>query len=586
MARLGNRLAPFVVRLRKEARRFPAVPLVLIGAGCGLVAVLFHHALQLGRALLIDAALASPRPLVRAALVLLLPTAMAGLLALAVRRLSPGAGGGLALVRRAYAQRPEILNGRTFVGAFLANPLSLGAGTPLGPEGPTVVLTSTFSSGMARLVGLPSRAVRGMIPIGTAAGISAIFNTPITGVVFGLEEVVGSASRGVLGGSLVAAVAAAVVQRQVLGGERLLPASAATWKDPRELVGFALVGLVAGGVAGFVPRLVPWLRSVLETSLARLGRSAVVVRGCVAGLGVGLLGLVSPETLGTGYRPISAWLTGGGTAGLAVVAFLAKSAGLVVALAGPLVGGVFAPSLFIGASLGAATGHAAHQLFPGAPIDPAAYALVGMGAFFAGFLRTPLAAVLIVFELTGDYALVLPLMLAVAISSVVARRISRRTLVEQQLEDEGVHAAPAGGDPLSSVLVSEVMSRAPVTVRRDQTLLEAARSVAGTNHPVYPVVDDGGWCLGLLEGRDLDAAAREGRLESLVVGDVMRGVPVFATPEEPVDRISLRLGTHHVTRCPVVASHEEPRLVGFLGPSDLLQARVKGTSEIGDSTLS
>lgn len=311
-----------------------------------------------------------------------------------------------------------------------------------------------------------------------------------------------------------------------------------------------------------------------------------MARGCLAGLGVGLLGLASPETLGTGYRPISTWLTGGGTAEQALLAFLAKSAGLVVALAGPLVGGVFAPSLFIGASLGAATGQAAHHLFPGAPIDPAAYALVGMGAFFAGFLRTPLASVLIVFELTGDYALVLPLMLAVAISSVVARRISRRTLVEQQLEEEGVHEASSGGDPLASVLVGEVMSRNPVTLRSQQTLLEAARSVAGTNHPVYPVVDEMGWCLGVVEGRDIDAAGREGRLEAIRVSELTRVSPVFATPEEPVDRISLRLGANHVTRCPVVASFEEPRLVGFLGPSDLLRARMKGTAEMGDAGLS
>ncbi|MBL8113287.1 MAG: chloride channel protein [Acidobacteria bacterium] len=444
--RIGTSLAAVLARARREARRFPAVPLVLVGAGCGLVAVLFHHALTLGRFLLVETALSVASPWLSAALVLLLPASVGGLLAFAMRRFSPHAGGGLALVRRAYAQGHGILDRKTFFGAFVANPLSLGAGTPLGPEGPTVVLTSTFSVGLARFLGLPSRVVRGMIPIGTAAGIAAIFNTPITGVVFALEEVVGSASRGVLGGSLVAAVAAAVVHRQVLGGERLLPASAAAWHDPRELLGFALVGLVAGGVAGFVPRLVPLLRQRLETLTTGVGRLGYVARGCLAGLAVGALGLISPETLGTGYRPIGVWLTGGGTAEQSLLAFFAKSAGLVVALSGSLVGGVFAPSLFIGAALGAATGHATHLLFPSAPIDPAAYALVGMGAFFAGFLRTPLAAVLIVFELTGDYGLVLPLMLAVAISLVVARRVSRKTLVEQQLDEEGVRETASASD--------------------------------------------------------------------------------------------------------------------------------------------
>ena len=143
--RIGTSLAAVLARARREARRFPAVPLVLVGAGCGLVAVLFHHALTLGRFLLVETALSVASPWFSAALVLLLPASVGGLLAFAMRRFSPHAGGGLALVRRAYAQGHGILDRKTFFGAFVANPLSLGAGTPLGPEGPTVVLTSSVT---------------------------------------------------------------------------------------------------------------------------------------------------------------------------------------------------------------------------------------------------------------------------------------------------------------------------------------------------------------------------------------------------------------------------------------------------------
>lgn len=422
--------------LRQQAQRSLLLVLVLTGLACGGIAVLFHSVLratELGLRAPLDGI---PQPWLRGALLALLPGVISALLGSALARWAGGGSAGLALVRQAYAQAPHRLGLRSFVSTFVATPLSLGAGVPLGPEGPTVVLTSAAATGFARLLRLPSRVVRGMIPVGTAAGIAAIFNTPITGVVFALEEVIGTASRGVLGGAIVAAVAAAVVQKQLQGGSHLLPASPGAWSSAWELPGFVVLGVLAGVASGLLLRSADALRLRFEgVPPAR--------RGFVAGLAIGLLGFISPDILGVGYEVVSSWLHGSGDGPTALLAFVCKFAGVAIALGAGLWGGVFAPSLFLGAALGSAAGHALGSLFPAAGIDPAAWALVGMGAVFAGFQRTPLASVLIVFELTGDYGLVVPLMMAVALSSLVSRRLAPHTLVEAQLGRAGVAAGEA-----------------------------------------------------------------------------------------------------------------------------------------------
>jgi CIC family chloride channel protein len=448
--------------------------------------------------------------------------------------------------------------------------------------GPTVVLTSGAVTGFARALGLPQRVVRGMIPVGTAAGIAAIFNTPITGVVFALEEVIGTASRGVLGGAIVAAVAAAVVQKQAMGGEHLLPAAPAAWSSAIELVGFAWLGITAGAAAGYMPRFVERARERLRRVAAERGASALTLRGAGAGMVVGLLGLMAPESLGVGYDSISGWLAGGGDAGTAALAFIAKFIGMGVALGAGLVGGVFAPSLFLGASLGAAFGHSVGPLWPALGIDPGAYALVGMGAFFAGFLRTPIASVLIVFELTGDYNLVAPLMLAVALATLIAPRLSPATLVESALEERGVLSTEAG-DPFALVRAREVMSREVVALPAHATLAEALQEARRVGHAAFPVIDGDGLCIGMLDNDELERAVAEGHGGETVLAR-RRPVRVLATAAEPLDKLALRLGAAGETRCPVVASLSEPRLVGFLTPMDFLRARmIAARDDKGDS---
>jgi chloride channel protein, CIC family len=412
-----------------------------------------------------------------------------------------------------------------------------------------------------------------MIPVGTAAGIAAIFNTPITGVVFAMEEVMGSASKGVLGGTIVAAVAAAVVERMILGGTPILRAPSGTWSDPMELVGFLLVGVVAGAVSGLAMRALVKVRGS-----ARKHFTSPVLRAAVGGAAVGIIGLYIPSILGVGYDTTSLFLRGGGSFAEAGLAFGGKVAAFVIALSAGLVGGVFAPSLFLGAALGAAVGHGTLMVFPDAHIYPGAYALVGMGAFFAGLLRVPIASVLIVFEVTGDYGLILPLMLAVAVSISISRAISPHTLTERQMLEEGWRE-PAAADPMARMSVADAMSRDVTLVTAEMKLIDVARDMS-KRHRQYPVVDHHGALLGLLPGTAIAAAIRESRTAETVAGSIEAAKLVVSPDDELLD-VMRRMRSAGVDRAPVV--DKDKHVVGFLSPSDMIRVRIRTAGD--DDTM-
>jgi CIC family chloride channel protein len=292
---------------------------------------------------------------------------------------------------------------------------------------------------------------------------------------------------------------------------------------------------------------------------------SLVARAAMAGAIVGTIGLTAPETLSVGYESVSFWLHGGGTASSAGIAFGLKTLVFVAAISGGVIGGTFAPSLFIGAALGASLGHAANGIFPSAHIDPRAYAIVGMGSFFAGLLRSPIAAVLIVIELTRDYELVVPLMLAVTIGVAVSRRLSPLSIVEQQMIDEGWIETPESNDPLASLFISSVMSTNVVAFRASDTLA-VARAMIAQRHRSYPVIDDDGSFIGVVTAEALAGAG--------LVGDVVEQPKLVALATERMLDLIERMQLAGVDRCVVINDRVTRRVAGFVSPSDVLRARM------------
>lgn len=550
---------------------------IAAGLASGGAAVLFHDAIVASRHLLLDRALRTTG-LTRAALLILIPTATAAILGVIVERFAPSVlGANLARVRRGYVENVRHLGWRTALFTFLLTPISLGSGAPLGPEGPTIVVTSGLSVWIARVLKLPRKVIRGMIPVGTAAGIAAIFRTPITGVVFALEELFGTSSRSLLGGTLIAAVAAAVVQQITSPlNERILPATAATWTHVWELLGFAVVGICAGIMSGVALRCSAALRDRIRRRIA-----PVWLRFGIGGLAVGLLGVVSPTMLGVGYDTTSLLVRGGGSLLFDAEAFGTKVLGFMIAASTGLLGGTFAPSLFIGASLGALVGHAGRALFD-VSLDSGAYALIGMGAYFAGTLRAPIAAVLIVVELTNDYALIVPLMLAVALSNFISHAIAPLTLEEDQLQHEGVRHAPETRDPLGRLVVRHVMTPSPMTFTAHTTLVDVLERTRDERHQIYPVVDEKHRLVGLLAGDDVARCVRQQRFDARVA-ELMHPPLIAARDKEAVRDLLDRMAATAVDRCAVVDA--SGAVVGFLSPSDLVRARFREQSLIGEETL-
>jgi chloride channel protein, CIC family len=551
-------------RTRSLARRFLVFTLALVGALCGVIAVVFERYVELAREMMVGAAMRQ-HGWVRVALIVAVPTLVFPLIAIIIRRFAPRAvGANLARVRMAYNEDPSLLSRTSIAATFLATPISLGAGAPLGPEGPIVVVTSGISAAIGRALQLPRKLVRGMIPVGVAAGIAAVFNTPITGVVFALEEVFGSADRGLLGGVLVGAVSAAVVEKSLLGGKPLLAAPTSVWTDPRELIGFALVGVIAGLASGASIAVAHRLKRRWAASVPN-----EAVRAAMGGLAIGVAGLLAPSILGVGYDSVSFWLHGGGTARATGIAFAVKTIAFVIAISGGILGGSFAPSLFIGTALGAAIGHGAQDLFPSAGIDPKAYALVGMGASFAGLLRSPIAAVLITIELTSDYALVVPLMLAVSLAIAVSRRISPISIVEQQMIDEGYIEGQHSGDPLAALRAAEIMSERPVVIPAEATIKEAAMMRGSSSHRLYPVVNKESQMVGVATRDALDSARGDQK-----VRDIMEQAKLVALGSQDVLSVVRRMQIEGVDRCPVIDGESSRRVIGFISPSDILRARI------------
>lgn len=558
-------------------RRVLLLTFIAVGLVCGVAAMFFHEWIVASRALLLDRALRTTG-WTRAALLISVPATIGALLGWIVQRFAPSAlGANLARVRRAYVEDVAHLDRRTIVSTFALTPLSLGSGAPLGPEGPTVVVTSGLAVWVAQLLRFPNKVVRAMVPVGTAAGIAAIFRTPITGVVFALEELFGTSSRSILGGTLIAAVAAAVVQQTFAhDSARILPAAAATWTHAWELIGFAAVGVAAGIVSGSVLHLAPILRRRARQRIA-----SVPLRFALGGALVGLLGVLNPAMLGVGYETTSVLLRGGGSLLFDAEAFGTKTLGFLIAVSAGLLGGTFAPSLFIGAALGALVGHAGEMAFD-ASIDTGAYALVGMGAYFAGTLRAPIAAVLIVVELTNDYGLIVPLMLSVALSNIISHALAPMTLEEEQLAGEGVRHVPAVRDPLAPLVARDVMSTAIVTFRRETPMAEVIERTSSVRHRQYPVVEEEGRLVGLLEGDDVARSVRQQRYD-VPVGEVMLAPLIAAREDELLHDLLPRMSRTGVDRCAVVDARGV--VVGFISPADLVRARLRAQSFDAEATL-
>lgn len=568
--------------VRRRAQQPGAIDGVLLalGAGTGLVTglaatVLFTTVDVVQRVAWID-----PAPVWQ---VLLLP-ALGGLLVgvLVTRVVPEAAGGGVVGTMETLALQGGRFRKRVPLGGLAATSIALGTGASGGREGPIVLIGGAIGAWFSRLVPLDEGRTRALVGAGAAAGIGAAFNAPVGGMLFAVEVL----QIGLRGAGLqlvvVGSVVGSVTARQLVGeGLIFTPRRELALGEPAELIVYVILGLAAVGVAYGYQRAEESARALAGRLRVRIGRIATLG---LAGLMVGAIALLVPEVLGDGDElppidgvrsPIQAMLdvdlgTGWTVAVTLAVLLIAKMVATALTIGAGSAVGSFGPMLLMGAALGSIVGIAAQPLLPG--LDVGAVATVGMAAVFAATARAPLTAILIVFELVGDYGLVLPLMTAVGLAAFLGDRVRSEGIYAATLRRRGVVLGrPDDVDVLQTVQVGEVMSPDHPTVPADEPVADvAARFRAGGTHG-YAVVDDDGRLVGVVTNGDLDR--RTGR----TAADVCTRRVLTVAPDDPVFVAVRRMASLDVGRVPVIDPGTR-RVRGMLRRGDVVKAYGRGLS--------
>src|ERR1700736_5073070 len=348
-------------------------------------------------------------------------------------------GSGVPQTKAALYAREGRITLRTVLGKFFCTSATLASGIPLGREGPSVQVGAGIASVLGRLLGLRTEQVKKLIPVGAAAAIAAAFNTPLAAVLFALEEIVGDLHAPVMGAVVLASATAWMVLRVSLGNHPLFKVPQYQLVHPLEFAVYAVLGVAGGVVSVAFTKLLLGIRA----RFLRFPQKTIWFQPLAGGLLVGLMGWFVPQVLGVGYGFVGDALNGNMAFKMMLLLVVLKLIAVTTSYASGNAGGIFGPSLFIGAMLGGSVGTLAHHLLPTYTATPGAYALVGMGAVFAGMVRAPMTSVLMIFEMTQDYAVIVPLMISNLMSLFISSRLQRMPIYEALAIQDGVHLPSA-----------------------------------------------------------------------------------------------------------------------------------------------
>jgi chloride channel protein, CIC family len=471
-------------------------------------------------------------------------------------------GHGVPEVMYAVAERGGRIRPQVAVVKAAASALCIGGGGSVGREGPIVQIGSALGSALGQLVRLPESRLRILVACGAAGGIAATFNTPIAGVFFALELILGDFAVESFAAVVLAAVAAAALSRALFGDHPFLTLPTFTIGSPWQYPAYAVLGLLAAGVG------VGWSRVLyfIEDLCDRLWRGPEWLRPAAGGLLLGGVLLALPQMYGVGYPVLGRAVDGGYAIGFVLLLMAGKilATSLTIGIGGS--GGVFAPSLFVGAMLGEAFGLALHAADPALAPSPGAFALIGMGAVFAGAARTPITAVLIMFELTGEYRIILPLMLAIALASGGSKLLSPDTIYTRKLLRRGIDLQ-APDRALARILVSAAAGPLPEPLAPRAGLAELTARFAADGSTSLPVVGEDGRLLGVVPALEVERAVQDAA-DAVTAADLAHTFPIL-TGGESLEEALAELTRNGGVGLPV-GSVEAP--TGWLTSRDLLRA--------------
>ena len=477
-------------------------------------------------------------------------------------------GSGVPQTKAALYAREGRITLRTVLGKFFCTSATLASGIPLGREGPSVQVGAGIGSVLGRLLGMRTEQVKKLVPVGAAAAIAAAFNTPLAAVLFALEEIVGDLNAPVIGAVVLASATAWMVLRLCLGDHPLFKVPQYQLVHPAEFAVYAVLG-VAGGVvsAAFTKLLLDMRKWFL-----RLPKKTAWFQPVAGGLLVGLIGWFVPQVLGVGYGFVGDALNGKMAFNLMVLLVVLKLLAVTTSYASGNAGGIFGPALFIGAMLGGTVGTAAHHFFPAYTALPGAYALVGMGAVFAGIVRAPMTSVLMIFEMTQDYAVIVPLMIANMVSLFIASQLQHEPIYEALAVQDGIHlpTAKTRQRPGQQQLVRVMHSATELLLPAEITVREALDRIRPTDLRTWLVTDPQG-VAGVINFSRLEQELAESPDKKL--GDLVDPLNFpHVHPDQGLDLALERMGANQIEILPVVNRADVHKLEGIVTLRDVLDS--------------
>jgi len=483
-------------------------------------------------------------------------------------------GHGVPEVMAAVAAKGGRIRARVSVVKALASSLCIGSGGSVGREGPIVQIGASMGSAIGQWLRLPEDWLRTLIACGAAGGISATFNAPIAGVFFALEVILGRFISRSFAFVVISSVVADVVAHAFLGDTQsfLVPAYelVTAWEIPI----YVFLGIAAGVVALVFIYVLYKSEDIFDA-----WRFPSYLKPAFGGIFIGLIGFYNLDLFGVGYGGVERALLGDIALSTLLIMGVLKLIATSVTIGSGGSGGVFAPSLFLGAMFGGAFGGMAHRIFPTITAPSGAYAMVGMAAVFAGAARAPITSIIILFEMTRDYNIILPLMLAVVISTIVARGFNPETIYTTKVRRTGIDLRRYEDvDVMRSITVAEAMTRDFPTVSPKMPVNELLSKASRTGHHGFPVVDEDGCLCGVVTLADVESATTSESGE-LRVEDIATKSPIVAYPDQSLYEALLKLGAKDVGRIPVVDRNDTTKLLGVLRRHDIIRAYRKRLEE-------
>ena len=548
----------FRQQLRLRENQIFLILAVLIGILSGLAAVLFTLSIKAMTYWLFGISPTALR-------FILVPTLMSFAAGFLLKRYFPEArGSGVPQVEAAYHLQDGYVPGRVAFGKFVTGVMCIGAGHSMGREGPSVQIAAGLASTIARWFRLSPARARSLVPVAAAAALAGAFNTPVAAVLFALEEIIGDMNAPLIGSAVLASVSAVIVERAVLGNSPVFHVPQYRLVSPAELIAYLLLGVVGGLVS------LAFCKGLLRARelFLKLPARTRLIQPAAGGLIIGVILIFFPQVLGVGYEFVNQALNGGLLLKTMLVLCLMKLVATIVSYASGNAGGIFSPSLYLGAMAGGAVGMLVHKahLFPAG--DPGAYALVGMGAVFAGIIRAPMTSVFMIFELTQDYQVFVPLMVANMISFAISRQFQPVPLYHALLAQDHVHLPGAAARAVvSSRRAREVMTSDFTMIPPDASMACAADAISSTGANCF-LVGNNGTVAGLITRDRIEqekASKADAPVHEFVISDYGHVHPDHSL-EVVIDRLGKSPGL-----LPVVSRADSQKVVGVITPQTLAQ---------------